>query len=72
MLYYKDFVSGKLRRTYAKPVRIQRGGPLNEWMLVCQNRASILFIPRYCLTGASVTWFNELKRKLEATGKETT
>jgi len=50
-----------------KPVRVQRGGPLGEWMLVLENRASTLFIPRYCLLGASVTWFNELAR---ATGKE--
>lgn len=65
MLYYRDFASGKIRRTFAKPISVQRDGPLNEWGLVLRNRASTLFIPRYCLVGASVTWFNELKRQAE-------
>ena len=62
MLYYKDFVTGKIRRTFAKPVAVRRDGPLNAWGLVLRNRASELFIPEYLLYGASRAWFNNLKQ----------
>lgn len=65
MLYYRDFATGKLRRTFGKPVGVRRDGPLNAWGLVVQNRASELFIPEYLLEGAGRAWFNDLKRKSE-------
>ena len=63
MLYYKDFVTGKLRRTFGKPNSIRRDGPMNAWGLVVRNRASELFIPEYLLEGASRAWFNDFKAK---------
>jgi len=60
-LYYRDFSTGKIRRTFAKPVRVTRDGPLNAEGLLLENRASSLWIPRYCLVGASLAWFNTLR-----------
>lgn len=60
-LYYKDFVTGKTRRTFAKPVKVIRDGPFNEEGLLLENRASVLWIPKYLLVGASLAWFNCLK-----------
>jgi len=68
MLYYKDFVTSKIRRTPAKPIAVRRDGPMNAWGLVLRNRVSELFIPEYLLYGASRTWFHEIKRKQEAIG----
>ena len=63
MLYYKDFVTGKRRRTPGRPVGIRRDGPMNAWGLIVQNRVSELFIPEYLLDGASRAWFNDFKAK---------
>lgn len=63
MLRYKDIITGKLRRTFAKPVAVTRDGPANAEGLLLLNRCSELWIPHYLLVGASLTHFNELKRK---------
>lgn len=60
-LYYKDFVTGKIRRTFAKPRKVVRDGPLNEEGLLLENKSSVLWIPRYLLVGASLAWFHCLK-----------
>jgi len=65
ILHYRDIVTNRLRYTFGKPVAVRRDGPLNEWGLVCQNRASELWIPRYLLYGASEAWFDQLKRQQE-------
>lgn len=62
-LYYKDFATGKIRRTYARPTRVTRDGPLNEEGLLLENKASILWIPKYLLVGAAVSQFYALKDK---------
>jgi hypothetical protein len=66
MLYYKDFETGQTRRTFGQPVGIRRDGVLNAWGLVVVNRASELWIPEYCLEGASRAHFNLYKTKREA------
>lgn len=66
-LYYKDIGTGKVRRTYGKPTRVTRDGPLNEEGLLLENRASVLWIPRYCLIGAALAHFNTL-RAIEGRG----
>ena len=63
MLLYRDFVTGKTRRTFARPEQVIKGGPMGFWYLVCRNRASEILIPEHCLIGASITHFNELKRQ---------
>lgn len=63
MLYYKDFQTGKLKRTFGTPTGVTRGGPLGCEYLVVQNRCSTLLIPEYCLYGASQAHFNALKAK---------
>lgn len=65
ILYYKDFETGKLRYTFAKPVKVTRDGPLNEEGLFLQNRRGVVWIPRYLLVGASVAVFNSLKAQQE-------
>jgi len=50
MYTYKDFVTGKTKRTRGKFHEWQRGGILNVWGAVFLNRCSALFIPFYCLT----------------------
>jgi hypothetical protein len=65
-LYYKDFDTGKIRRTFAKPVSVRRDGPLNEEGLLLENRASTIWIPRYCLIGASLAWFHNLRAPKES------
>ena len=64
-LFYKDFKTGHRRWTRGEPVRIMRGGPLNCWYLVIKRRASELFIPEYCLVGASRAHFNIFKAREE-------
>ena len=72
MLYYKDFATGKTRRTYGKPVRVERGGMLNAWGLVVENRCSEIWIPEYCLRkmGASEAHYRCLKAKIERKSEE--
>ena len=65
-LYYKDIATGKIRRTFAIPTRVTRDGPLNEEGLLLENRASMMWIPRYCLVGASLAWFHSLRAAKEA------
>lgn len=66
MLLYKDFDSLRIRRTFGKPVAVRRDGPCNVWGLVVENRRSELWIPEYCLVGASRAHFNTLRAKQEA------
>lgn len=47
---YKDFETGRKRRTRGKFVGWQRGGPLNVRYAVFQNRRSAVLVPEYCLT----------------------
>lgn len=61
-LYYKDIIDSKrLRRTFAKPVGIRRGGLADCDGLVLLNRCSEVWIPHYLLVGASLAWFNTFK-----------
>lgn len=65
MLQYKDFVTGKIRHTFAEPVGVRCDGLLGvEGLLLRQKRTgNEVWIPRYLLYGGSVAQFNELKRK---------
>lgn len=65
MLLYKEFNSTRIKRTFGNPVAVRRDGPMNAWGLVIKNRCSELWIPEYCLVGASRAWFNTLKSKQE-------
>ena len=64
MLYYKDIVDGKIRRTFGQPDRVERGGIGGEGLIV-KNKMTEMFIPKYLLVGASRNWFDEIKRKQE-------
>jgi hypothetical protein len=67
-LFYKDIMTGKIRRTQAVPVAVTRDGPLNiEGLRLEQPRTgNVLWIPKYLLQGAAITHFWEIKRKQEA------
>lgn len=62
-LYYKDIITGKIRRTFAQPVAVTRDGIVNAEGLLLRNRCSELWIPHYLLVGASLAHFNSLKAK---------
>ena len=63
MIEYRDFVTGKIRRSRGKPARVMRGGPLGCLGLVVENPKSWMWIPEYCLVGKGREVFEELKRK---------
>jgi hypothetical protein len=65
-LYYKDIITGKLRRTFAQPVAVTCDGPLNAEGLLLRNRRSEVWIPRYLLVGASLAHFHALRKAQEA------
>lgn len=67
-LFYKDILTGKIRRTQAVPVAVTRDGPLNIEGLRLEHprTGNVLWIPKYLLQGAAITHFWEIKRKQEA------
>ena len=50
MIIYKDFATGRKRRTNGRFVRWEKGGPLNELYAIIELPRSVLMIPRYCMT----------------------
>lgn len=50
MYSFRDFASGRTKRTRGKFVGWTRGGPLNARYAIFQNRASDVLVPEYCLT----------------------
>jgi len=62
-LYYRDIITNKVRRTFAKPVAVTRDGLVNAEGLLLRNRCSEIWIPHYLLVGASLAHFNNLKKQ---------
>lgn len=50
MYTYKDFVTGKVKRTNGKFIEWHRGGPLNALYAKFQCRVYAFYVPEYCLT----------------------
>ncbi len=50
MYTYKDFVSGKIRRTRGRFLRWERGGILMAWGVTFELPMSVLWVPHYLLT----------------------
>lgn len=50
MYTYKDFQTGKMRRTKGKFLGWHQGGPLNAWYAKFQLSAILLYVPEYLLT----------------------
>ncbi len=53
MITYKDFPSGKQRRTRGKFIGWIRGGEFGFVYAVVQRKASVLYIPRHDITAES-------------------
>ena len=63
MLYYKDVITNKVRRTFLQPVAVTRDGMMNDEGLLLKHPRTghELWIPHYLLLGASLRKFHCLK-----------
>lgn len=62
MFTYKDFITGKIKRTRGKFAGWTKGGPLNANYAIFQNPRGAILVPEYLLT---VETRNRINQKLQ-------